>query len=141
MSDMGDTKVRLRIIACMTDAQGDRHETKNARTGVLRRVEDGVEMEYEDMQDGVRAHVALKLAANRARMRRTGEMTGTLHFTPGARQNGTYATAYGEIPVAVFTHRVALREHAQGGEALLDYDIFIGGEKTGSAQMRITWRL
>ena len=56
------------------------------------------------------------------------------------RTSSVYATDYGEIPVAVFTRTVALEERVGGGELRLDYDVFVGGEKTASAEMGVTWK-
>jgi hypothetical protein len=50
-------------------------------------------------------------------------------------------TIYGEIPVAVDTRRVEIEKSEQGGELRLDYDVYMGGERTSSARMDITWRV
>ena len=50
-------------------------------------------------------------------------------------------TLYGEIPVAVDTRSVEIRTQESGGELQLDYDVYMGGERTSSARMEITWRV
>ena len=137
---MDDQKVRLRIMSVMTDPQGERHETKHARLGVLREVRGSVVLTYEDEQDGERAHVVLTASADSAQMRRVGAMSGMLRFEPGERTSSVYATDYGEIPVSVFTRQVALETRTDGGDLHLDYDVYVGGEKTSSAVMVITWK-
>lgn len=138
---MAERKARLRIVSRMTDTEGEVYETKNARGGTFEETADGVRLAYIDAQDGERAQVRLTATPTGAQMRRVGDMTGTLNFVPGQRTPGVYATAYGEIPVAVFTRGVALDRQENGGELRLDYDVFIGGERTSSAQMTVTWRL
>lgn len=137
---MDERKVRLRIASVMTDPQGERHETKHARLAILREADSGVVLTYEDEQDGERAHVVLTAAADSAQMRRTGAMSGTLRFEPGVRTSSAYATDYGEIPVAVYTHRIALETRVDGGNLNLSYDVYVGGEKTSTAEMVITWK-
>lgn len=137
---MDERKVRLCIVSVMTDPQGGRHETKHARVGSLRREYDSIVLTYEDEQDGDRARVVLTASPRSAQMRRMGAMSGTLRFEPGVRTSSVYATDYGEIPVAVFTRTVALEERVGGGELRLDYDVFVGGEKTASAEMGVTWK-
>ena len=78
---------------------------------------------------------------NRARMLRKGMMSGRLAFVPGQRMPGSYVTIYGEIPVAVDTRRVGILRSTEGGSLTLDYDVYMGGEKTSSAVMEITWRV
>ncbi|HIS94872.1 MAG TPA: DUF1934 domain-containing protein [Candidatus Ventricola gallistercoris] len=137
---MDDRKVRLRIVSVMTDPQGERHETKHARLGALREEHGSVVLTYEDEQDGERAHVVLTASADSAQMRRMGAMSGMLRFEPGVRTSSAYVTVYGEIPVSVFTRRVALETRTDGGNLHLDYDVYVGGEKTSSAEMVITWK-
>lgn len=62
-------------------------------------------------------------------MRRMGEMTGALHFQPGRKTPGLYGTAYGDIPVAVYTREVLVEESEKGGE------------RTAATVMTLTWRL
>lgn len=139
MSD--EKKVRLRIVSSLRDPQGDVQTTKNARTGSLRRTAEGLVLEYDDEQEGERAHIALTAASGRARMRRHGMMSGTLTFLPGQRAASSYVTMYGEIPVAVDTRRVQLQEGENGGSLLLDYDVYVSGERTSGAVFEITWRI
>lgn len=136
-----ERKARLRIVSKMTDPEGDVHTTKNARSGVFRRTADGLVLEYDDEQDGERAHIVLTADGGRARMHRRGMMSGVLTFLPGERVAGSYVSMYGEIPVAVSTRRVRLSEQENGGVLLLDYDVYVSGERTSSAELEVTWRL
>ena len=140
-------KVRLRVVSRLTDAEGNAFETKNARRGLLSDMEDGFELSYDDEQDGERAHIVLSVHTgagareNHAQMLRKGMMSGKLAFRPGERISGSYVTIYGEIPVAVDTRCVSVRREEEGGRLLLDYDVYMGGERTSRALMEITWRL
>jgi len=140
-------KIRMRIVSKMTDGEGNTFETKNARRGVLNAVNDGFELEYDDEQEGERAHIVLSVhkgqtqRENWAQMNRRGMMSGKLMFRPGERIAGSYVTIYGEIPVAVDTRRVIAEQTAGGGRLMLDYDVYMGGERTSRAVMEITWRM
>ena len=98
-------------------------------------------------QDEEKAHIVLTMKAgrnekeNRARMQRRGMISSQLTFLPGQKVASSYVTMYGEIPVAVDTRRVEIRESEKGGDLLLDYDVYMGGERTSSARMEITWRV
>lgn len=83
------------------------------------------------MDEGVRATIWLTQEAGCILMRRMGEMTGSLRFQPGERTPGVYSTIYGEIPVAVYTRETEVIRTDNGGEMKLDYDVFVGGERTG----------
>ena len=72
---------------------------------------------------------------------RVEQVTGALHFQPGRKTPGLYGTAYGDIPVAVYTREVLIEESEKGGEMRLDYDVFVGGERTAATVMTLTWRL
>lgn len=139
-------KVRLRVVSRMVDPDGGVMETKNARKGTLCDTADGLVLAYEDEQEDERAHIELTMRAgrtpgeNRAQMLRKGMMSGRLAFVPGQRMSGSYVTIYGEIPVAVDTRRVGILRSTEGGSLTLDYDVYMGGEKTSSAVMEITWR-
>lgn len=142
-----EKKVRLRIVSRMTDPQGGRHETKNARSGKLLDAPDGLRLEYDDEQDSERAHIVLDMKPgqtaekSRARMQRKGMTSGVLTFLPGQRTSASYVTLYGDIPIQIDTRRVTIDRQENGGVLLLDYDVYMGGERTSSALMEITWRL
>lgn len=140
-------KARIRIISRLTEPDGDVHEIKNARSGLLKATADGTVLEYDDVQDDEKAHIVLTMKAgrtekeNRARMQRRGMVSSQLTFLPGQKIASSYVTMYGEIPVAVNTRRVEIQESAAGGDLVLDYDVYMGGEITSSARMEITWRV
>ena len=140
-------KVRIRIISRLTEPDGDMHEIKNARSGMVKETPEGTVLEYDDVQDEEKAHIVLTMKAgrnekeNRARMQRRGMISSQLTFLPGQKVASSYVTMYGEIPVAVDTRRVEIAEGEKGGDLLLDYDVYMGGERTSSARMEITWRV
>ena len=138
--------VRLRVVSRMRDTDGTPLETKNAHRGTLVHTGGAVELTYDEERDGEKARITLTLNAgqtardNRARMLRRGMTSGELRFVPGHREPGSYLTLYGEIPVAVDTRRVGIEETEAGGVLTLDYDVYMGGEKSASALLEITWR-
>ena len=140
-------KARLRIISRMTEPDGDVHEIKNARAGLMKQTTDGIVLEYDDVQDEEKAHIVLTMKQgrnakeNRARMQRMGMISSMLTFLPGQKAASSYVTIYGEIPVAVDTRSVDIDVSDKGGELSLDYDVYMGGDKTSSARMDITWRV
>ena len=140
-------KARIRIISRLIEPDGDVHEIKNARSGLLRATAEGTVLEYDDVQDEEKAHIVLTMKAgrnekeNRARMQRRGMTSSMLTFLPGQKVASSYVTMYGEIPVAVDTRRVSIERSEKGGDLLLDYDVYMGGERTSSACMEITWRV
>ena len=138
---MSETPVRVRVVSRMTEDDGQTHEIKCARRGVLREQEGGTALEYDDEQDGERARIELWTDAGRARMTRRGMTSAVLEFTPGERTGGVYRTPYGEIPVAVRTHALSLTREAAGGVLALDYDVFVGGERTARTHLTAQWRL
>ena len=140
-------KVRMRIISRMMEPDGDVHEMKNARSGLLKETADGIVLEYDDVQDEEKAHIILTMKPgrnareNRARMQRHGMISSMLTFLPGQKVASSYVTIYGDIPVAVDTRSVEIEQSENGGELRLDYDVYMGGERTSSARMDITWRV
>lgn len=140
-----EKKVRLRIISRLTEPDGDVHEIKNARSGLMRRNENEIVLEYDDVQDEEKAHIILTMKTGareeRARMQRKGMVSSVLTFLPGQKTASSYVTIYGEIPVAVDTRRVCIENGENGGMLTLDYDVYMGGERTSSALMEITWRV
>ena len=142
-----EMKARLRIVSRLTEPDGDVHEMKNARSGLVRESEDGIVLEYDDVQDEEKAHIILTMKPgrtareNRARMQRKGMVSSMLTFLPGQKTASSYVTIYGEIPVAVDTRGVEIVREEKGGMLTLDYDVYMGGERTSSARMEITWRV
>jgi len=140
-------KARIRVVSRLTEPDGDVHEIKNARSGLVKATAEGTVLEYDDVQDEEKAHIVLTMKAgrsekeNRARMQRRGMVSSLLTFLPGQKIASSYVTMYGEIPVAVDTRRVEITESEKGGDLLLDYDVYMGGECTSSARMEITWRV
>ena len=140
-------KARMRIISRLTEPDGDVHEIKNARSGLVRLTPEGIVIEYDDVQDEEKAHIVLTLKQgrsakeNRARMQRKGMVSSMLTFLPGQKVASSYVTIYGEIPVAVDTRSVEIEVGDKGGDLRLDYDVYMGGERTSRAKMDITWRV
>ena len=133
-------RVRLRVLSRMQDPEGDVHEMKNARIGELREAEQGLVLDYDDVQEGERAHITLTMREGYAQMQRKGMTGAVLTFVPGERRASRYVTPYGDIPVAVDTRRVSLSQTPYGGELELDYDVLVSGEKTSSTVLCVTWR-
>lgn len=133
-------KVRLRILSRMTEPDGDVHELQNARRGMLARTAEGFQLDYDDEQDGERAHFTLTVEQGRARMKRLGLTSTELHFLPGARTSSVYVTMYGEIPVMIDTKAVEAAGSMQSGEMTLDYDVYVGGEYTQTTRFRLIWK-
>ena len=52
-------KVRLCIISRMRDDEGRMHETKTAQRGLLSKTANGMALEYDEEQDGEKAHMIL----------------------------------------------------------------------------------
>lgn len=134
-------KARLRVVSLMRDMDGDKNEIKNARIGTCREEGDTVVLEYEDVQDGERAHIELRCAADRAKMIRKGMTSAQLAFIPGQRTSSAYVTLYGEIPVMVDTCQVLFSRCENGGDLLLNYDVYVGGDMTARTELRVTWRV
>lgn len=133
-------KIRLCIVSRMRDDMGEMHETKTAHRGLLTKTAAGCVLEYDEEQDGERAHIALTCAHSRAEMLRTGMTSARLVFEPGRRTASAYVTIYGEIPVAVDTRQVTVLGDELGGKLTLDYAVYVGGDKTSDALLEITWR-
>ena len=140
-------KARLRVISRLTEPDGDVHEIKNARSGLVKEIPEGIVLEYDDVQDEEKAHSVLTMKPgrtpreNRARMQRRGMVSSMLTFLPGQKVSSSYVTLYGEIPVAVDTRTVSIEQDEKGGMLTLDYDVYMGGERTSGARMEITWRV
>lgn len=142
-----EKKVRLRIVSSMQEPQGEIYETKHARRGILRCDQEEIMLEYDDEQEQERAHIVLSIlpgrtaAEHRVKMQRKGMTSGVLTFLPGQKVSSCYVTMYGEIPIQIDTRRISVAQQKDGGALQLDYDVYMGGERTSSANMEITWRL
>ena len=134
-------KARLRVVSLMRDMDGDKNEIKNAHIGTCREEGDTVVLEYEDVQDGERAHIELRCAADRAKMIRKGMTSAQLTFLQGQRTSSAYVTMFGEIPVMVDTRQVLVAREESGGDLLLNYDVYVGGDLTARTELRVTWRI
>lgn len=134
-------KARLRVISLMRDPDGDKNEIKNARVGTCCESGGEIVLEYDDVQDGERAHIELHCAPGRAKMVRKGMTSAVLTFIPGQRTSSAYVTIYGEIPVMVDTRQVLVTRAENGGDLLLSYDVYVGGDMTARTELRVTWRI
>ena len=133
-------KVRLCIISRMRDDAGEMHEIKTAHRGLLQKTTGGVVLEYDEDQDGEKAHIELTCEGARAQMLRKGMTSARLVFEQGRRTSSAYVTIYGEIPVAVQTRKVQMLGDELGGKIMLDYAVFVGGDKTADTLLEAMWR-
>lgn len=136
-----EKKVRLKIVSRMREPGGDINEIKNARRGILRRTAQGVEIVYDEEQDGEKARITLSAEGKAARMLRRGMTCAQLRFIPGEKTSSAYTTLYGDIPVMIDTRAVTLMEEENGGVLALDYDCYVSGEMTYSTRFELTWRV
>ena len=135
-------KARLRILSVMRDPDGEKNEIKHASAGTFRMDGDEVVLEYDDVQeDGERAHIELRAAQGRAQMLRKGMTSAKLTFLAGQRTASAYVTMYGEIPVKIDARQVLVLHTENGGDILLGYDVYVGGEMTARTELRVTWRI
>lgn len=135
-------KARLRIVSLMRDPGGEKNEIRHARPGTFRMEGEEIVLEYDDVQeDGERAHIELRAAAGRARMLRKGMTSAQLTFLQGQRTSSAYVTMFGEIPVMVDTRQVLVAREESGGDLLLNYDVYVGGDLTARTELRVTWRI
>ena len=133
-------KVRLCIISRMRDDEGQMHETKTAHRGLLSKTANGMALEYDEEQDGEKAHIELSCEGAKAQMLRKGMTSARLVFEPGKRTSSAYVTIYGEIPVAIQTRSVQMTGDELGGKIMLDYAVFVGGDKTADTLLEAMWR-
>lgn len=133
-------KVRLCIISRMRDDEGRMHETKTAHRGLLSKTANGMALEYDEEQDGEKAHIELSCEGAKAQMLRKGMTSARLVFEPGKRTSSAYVTIYGEIPVAIQTRSVQMTGDELGGKIMLDYAVFVGGDKTADTLLEAMWR-
>ena len=73
-------------------------------------------------------------------MLRKGMTSARLVFEPGKRTSSAYVTIYGEIPVAIQTRSVQMTGDELGGKIMLDYAVFVGGDKTADTLLEAMWR-
>ena len=80
-------KARIRVVSRLVEPDGDAHEIKNARSGLLRPAPDGWVLEYDDVQDEEKAHIVLTMQPERGhvRMQRMGMVSSVLDFVPGEK--------------------------------------------------------
>lgn len=136
-----EMKARLKIVSTMTDPDGERHEIRHVRGGKLSFEGEETVIAYDDEQDGERAHIVLRAAPGRALMQRTGMTSAKLTFLPGQRTSSAYVSLYGDIPVMIDTRGVRVEKADKGGEITLDYDVYVGGERTAGTILNVTWRV
>lgn len=136
-----EMNVRVKIVSRMREPGGDVNEIKNARRGLMKRTAQGVEITYDEEQDGEKARITLSTQGKAARMLRRGMTSAELRFIPGERTSSAYVTLYGDIPVMIDTRSVSLVDGARGGVLALDYDCYVSGEMTYSTRFELTWRV
>ncbi|MBP3657146.1 MAG: DUF1934 domain-containing protein [Clostridia bacterium] len=136
-----ETKVRLKIVSRMREPGGDVNEIRHARRGTLTRTAQGVQILYDEEQDGEKARILLSAEGRAARMLRRGMTSAELRFIPGEKTSSAYVTMYGDIPVMIDTRAVSVLEDERGGVLALDYDCYVSGEMTYSTRFELTWRV
>lgn len=135
-----EKQIRLRVVSVMTEPDGTRHENQSVHRGTLRAAAEGPEIVYEQVDEGVRARISLTRTADGVQMRRMGEMTGALHFQPGRKTPGLYGTAYGDIPVAVYTREVLVEESEKAAKCGWITMCLSAAERTAATVMTLTWQ-
>ena len=137
-------KVLIEVIGTQNiDSQFDKTELKTA--GTFEELEEKYIIRYKEEQGEGEAPVDVSVVVLKdesvVEMTRNGAISSRLVIERSQRNLCHYGTAYGDIPVAVYTREVLVEESEKGGEMRLDYDVFVGGERTAATVMTLTWRL
>lgn len=92
---------------------------------------------YEEQENA--GTVRLLLTPERARLFRRGQTTSEMAFAAGRTHASDYATPHGAMEMLVETSRYALAETPGGGEASIDYAVWLSGCLVSRNTLLVRW--
>lgn len=110
--------------------------------GQLVKIGDTLYIRYQEITEEGEVPVTMKLAPDGSlQLIRASEMRLRLKFEYKQTVESHYKTPYGMMFFSTFTRdmHVSLKDRPTAGEIALDYDLFLGDQKAGEYQMRLTF--
>ncbi|GAA3603654.1 DUF1934 domain-containing protein [Secundilactobacillus similis] len=111
--------------------------------GQIVQIGETIYLRYREPQEdnqGEPVPVTIKFLPNGdVSLTRNGENRLRMHFSAGKRIRATYRTPYGIVPVETVTPqlRVGFHERPFGGEAAIDYQLYVGQQLLGNYEIRL----
>lgn len=111
-------------------------EKKTDSSWVLRYTET---QEDEETGETMKADVTLLLKKDQVIMQREGAFRNTMVFARGQRFEGLYSTPYGDMPMAVYTHRMSVEMGKDRGCVTLRYQLDMQGAYASTNELHLNF--
>ena len=118
----------------------DSYSSQTNTQGVLRLLENGYELSYEEPDDELKGCVTTLLIEDGGlvTMTRDGAYTTQMVMERGQRHVCHYATPFGDMLFGIFAKKVESSVTEDGGELLLHYTIDVNADLASSNELKIT---
>ncbi len=118
----------------------DSYSSQTNTQGVLRLLENGYELSYEEPDDELKGCVTTLLIEDGGlvTITRDGAYTTQMVMERGQRHVCHYATPFGDMLLGIFAKKVESSVTEDGGELLLHYTIDVNADLASSNELKIT---
>lgn len=118
----------------------DSYSSQTSTQGVLRLLENGYELSYEEPAAEMEGCVTTLLIEDDGlvTMTRNGAYTTQMVMERGRRHVCHYATPFGDMLLGIFAKKVESSVTEDGGELLLNYTIDVNADLAASNELKIT---
>lgn len=135
--------VLITIRSIMSDGQEAPYEISTTCSGTMSMTKAGVTLQYRDQLDDDSSpptprDVTVKILSDRVEMYQKGDYSiYALVFMQGRRSDLKYHTAYGDMEMAVFTTRLAMKTDPLGGHVSVQYSLESGGQFMHAVELEL----
>ena len=95
--------------------------------------------EDEETGEPMKADVTLLMKKDRVIMHREGAFRNTMVFVRGQRFEGLYSTPFGDLPMAVYTHRMSCDVEKDRGSVTLHYQLDMQGAYASTNELHLNF--
>ncbi|MEK4228306.1 DUF1934 domain-containing protein [Solibacillus sp. FSL H8-0538] len=139
MNEAG-TEVKIKLVSSIIPTEGELETYEMWLQGTFVEKTGKPYLRYEEVQEDKTIRTTVKLTNDQALIMRSGGVNMRLPLNTTQREQGSYESPYGSLPIETKTHQLAV-ELEQGsnvsGRFITQYDLIIGGTSVGNYTLEI----
>ena len=122
--------VRIEVEGIQKDEQGEESKICNSYEGIFSIVENKCYLLYDEKTDQADEiiHNLVHIGISEVTVTKKGAINTKMEFVSGKRRSFSYGTAYGKLPMELFTKNLMITTDDKMVHIIIDYELELGGD-------------
>lgn len=132
-------EVRIEVEGIQKDEQGEESRICNSYEGIYSIVDNKCYLLYDetsDQSDEI-VHNLVHIGISQVTVTKKGAINTKMEFVSGKRKSFSYGTAYGKLPMELFTKNLMITTDDKMIHIIIDYELELGGDMISKNRLTI----